>query len=65
MVVSYWIPTGTQGNASNFDLLAYFKDAASHAYAGLNSGSFLLGIQTGFEVYGGTWTTTDYNINIQ
>jgi hypothetical protein len=64
-VVSYWIPTGTQGNASNFDVLAYFKDAASHGYAGLTSGSFLLGIQTGFEVYSGNWVTTDYNINIQ
>ena len=65
MVVSYWIPTGTQGNASNFDVLAYFKDAAMHGYAGLSNGSFLIGIQTGFEVYGGTWTTTDYNISIQ
>jgi hypothetical protein len=64
-VVSYWVPTGTTGgNASNFDLLPYFKDAAGK-YAGLTTGSFLLGIQTGFEVYGGNWTTTDYNINIQ
>lgn len=64
-VVSYWVATGTTGSASNLDLLQYFQDAASHGYAGLSTGSFLLGIQTGFEVYGGTWTTTDYNITIQ
>ncbi len=64
-VVSYWVPTGTTGTASNLDLLAYFKDAASHGYAGLSNNSYLLGIQTGFEVYSGNWTTTDYNINIQ
>ena len=64
-VVSYWVATGTSGSASNLDLLQYFTDAASHGYGGLSSGSFLLGIQTGFEVYGGTWTTTDYNITIQ
>ena len=63
-VVSYWIPQGTTGNAANFDLLPYFKDAAGK-YAGLTTGSFLLGIQTGFEVYSGNWVTTDYNINIQ
>jgi hypothetical protein len=65
MVVSYFINPGTSGNASNFDLLAYFKDAAAKGYAGLNNNSFLLGVQTGFEVYSGNWVTTDYNINIQ
>jgi hypothetical protein len=65
-VVSYWVPTGTNGSpVSNFDLLPYFKDAASHGYAGLTNDSYLLGVQTGFEVYSGTWTTTDYNITIQ
>jgi len=64
-VVSYWVPTGTTGTASNFDLLQYFKDAASHGYAGLSNSSYLLGIQTGFEVYNGSWSTTDYNISIQ
>ena len=58
--------TGTNGSpVTNFDVLAYFKDAASHGYAGLSNSSYLLGVQTGFEVYSGTWTTTDYNINIQ
>ena len=44
--------------ASNLDLLAYFKDAATHGYAGLSNDSYLLGVQTGFEVYSGTWTTS-------
>jgi hypothetical protein len=44
----------------------YFNDAATHSYAGLSTGSFLLGVQTGFEVYSAdTWTTTEYNITIQ
>jgi Glycosyl hydrolase family 12 len=64
-VVSYWVATGTTGTASNLDLLAYFKDAASHGYAGLSTSSYLLGVQTGFEVYSGSWSTTDYNISIQ
>jgi hypothetical protein len=64
-VVSYWVPTGTTGTASDLDVLAYFKDAASHGYAGLTNNSYLLGIQTGFEVYSGNFSTTDYKINIQ
>jgi hypothetical protein len=65
-VVSYWVATGTGGSpVSNFDLLQYFKDAASHGYAGLSNSSYLLGVQTGFEVYSGAWSTSDYNINIQ
>lgn len=65
-VVSYWIDKGTTGTASNLELLDYFKDAANNKYAGLSTGSFLLGVQTGFEVYStDTWTTTDYNITIQ
>ncbi len=63
-VVSYWTQSGST-SVSNFDLLQYFKDAASHGYAGLNNGSFLLGVQTGFEVYSGNWSTKDYNITIQ
>jgi hypothetical protein len=67
-VVSYWVPTGTNGSpVTNFDLLPYFKDAASHSAWGLGvtTSSYLLGVQTGFEVYSGAWTTTDYNITIQ
>ena len=64
-VVSYWVPTGTTGTASNFDILQYVKDAATKGYAGISNDSFMLGVQTGFEVYSGTFTTTDYNINIQ
>ena len=52
-------------SVSNFDLLPYFQDAATHAYAGLKTTSYLLGVQTGFEVYSGNWSTTDYNITIQ
>ena len=67
-VVSYWVPTGTNGGpVTNFDLLPYFKDAANHSAwnLGLTTGSYLLGVQTGFEVYSGNWSTTDYNITIQ
>jgi hypothetical protein len=46
-------------------LLPYFQDAASHGYAGMSTSSYLLGVQTGFEVYSGNWSTTDYNISIQ
>jgi hypothetical protein len=64
-VVSY-VPA-TDSNSASIDLLTFFKDAAAagHGYAGLTSGSYLLGVQAGFEVYGGsTWTTTDYTITI-
>jgi len=65
-VVSYWVDKGTVGTASDLNLLQYFQDAASHGYGGVSTGSFLLGVQTGFEVYSGdTWTTTDYSITIQ
>jgi hypothetical protein len=66
-VISYWVPTGTNGSpVTDFDLLPYFKDAAqNHSSTGLSNSSYLLGVQTGFEVYGGAWTTTDYKISIQ
>jgi hypothetical protein len=65
-VVSYWVATGTNGSpVTDFDLLPYFKDAASKGYAGLSNSSYLLGVQTGFEVYSGNWTTSNYTINIQ
>jgi hypothetical protein len=64
-VVSYWVAAPGTTSVSNFDLLPYFQDAASHGYAGLTTNSVLLGVQTGFEVYSGNWSTTDYNINIQ
>jgi hypothetical protein len=64
-VVSYWVTSPGTTSVSDFDLLPYFQDAASHGYAGLKTSSYLLGVQTGFEVYSGNWTTTDYNISIQ
>jgi hypothetical protein len=64
-VVSYWVASPGTTSVSNFDLLPYFQDAASHGYAGLKTTSYLLGVQTGFEVYSGNWSTTDYNITIQ
>jgi hypothetical protein len=64
-VVSYWVASPGTTSVSNFDLLPFLQDAASHGYAGLTTNSVLLGVQTGFEVYSGNWTTTDYNINIQ
>jgi hypothetical protein len=63
-VVSY-LPSASSTSVTNFDVLKYFQDAASHGYAGLKPTSYLLGIQAGFEVYGGNWSTTDYNISIQ
>jgi hypothetical protein len=64
-VVSYWVASPGTTSVSNFDLLPYFQDAASHGYGGLSNNSYLLGVQTGFEVYSGNWSTTDYNISIQ
>jgi len=66
-VVSYWVNTGTNGSpVSNFDVLSYVKDAASHGYAGLSNNSYMIGLQTGFEVYSGSgWTTSSYTVNIQ
>jgi len=64
-VVSYWVASPGVTSVSNFDLMPYFQDAASHGYAGLKTSSYLLGVQTGFEVYSGNWSTTDYNITIQ
>jgi hypothetical protein len=64
-VVSY-VPTSSSTSVTSFDLLPYFKDAASKGYAGLQSSYYLLGVQTGFEVYSAdTWKTTDYNITIK
>jgi hypothetical protein len=64
-VVSYWVASPGTTSVSNFDLMPYFQDAASHGYAGLKTASYLLGVQTGFEVYSGSWSITDYNITIQ
>jgi hypothetical protein len=65
-VVSYWVSASDSATSvSDFDLLPYFQDAAKNGYAGLKTSSYLLGIQTGFEVYSGSWSTTDYNITIQ
>ena len=65
-VVSYVADTASATSVTNFDLLPYFKDAASKKYAGLQSTYYLLGVQTGFEVYSAdTWKTTDYNITIK
>ena len=64
MVVSY-VPTSSSTSVTNFDLLKYFNDAAGK-YAGLKSNYYLLGVQTGFEVYSAdTWKTTDYSITIK
>jgi hypothetical protein len=70
-VISY-VGTTSSSSITNFDVLAYIKDAVSHSnYApGLatpfSSGYYLLGVQTGFEVYSAdTWTTTSYNITIK
>ena len=64
-VVSYWVASPGTTSVSNFDLMPYIQDAASNGYAGLSNNSYMLGVQTGFEVYSGNWSTTDYNISIQ
>jgi hypothetical protein len=70
-VISY-VGTTSSSSVSNFDVLAYIKDAVSHSnYAPglptpLSGSYYLLGVQTGFEVYSAdTWTTTSYNITIK
>ena len=64
-VVSYVPSSSANSTPGSFDLLPYFQDAASHGYAGLSNSWYLLGVQAGFEVYGGsTWTTSNYNITI-
>jgi len=65
-VISYWVGSpGATSVPADFDLLPYFNDAVANNLKGMTNNSILLGVQTGFEVYGGTWTTTDYSINIQ
>ena len=65
-VVSYWVASPGATSTSSIDLLPFFQDAVSHSYAGLSNNSYLLGVQTGFEVYDtGTWKTTDFNITIK
>jgi hypothetical protein len=60
------VPTGTNGSpVTDFDILSYVKDAASHGLAGLSNSSYMIGVQTGFEVYSGSWSTSDYTISIQ
>jgi hypothetical protein len=70
-VISY-VGTTSSSSVSNFDVLAYIKDAVSHSnYAPglptpLSGSYYLLGVQTGFEVYSAdTWTTTSYSITIK
>jgi hypothetical protein len=61
-VVSYVTTAGTN-SVSNFAVLPFFKEAASSGRASLSSGSFFLGCQTGFELYGaGTFTTTSFSM---
>ena len=73
-VVSY-VPS-SDANSGSLDLLQFFKAAAADPsitsqYQDINKKPFsttttFLGVQAGFEVYGGTtWTTTDYTISIQ
>ncbi|MDP9150073.1 MAG: hypothetical protein M3O36_09055 [Myxococcota bacterium] len=63
-VVSY-VASSTMTSITSQDLALIFKDAASHGYAGLNNNSYLLGIQAGFEMYSGSFTTSSYNVNVQ
>lgn len=66
-VVSYYPTSSANSTPASFDLLPFFKNAATNGYAGLSTGSYLLGVQAGFEVYsgGGTWTTSNYNLSIK
>ncbi|HSY25530.1 MAG TPA: hypothetical protein VK841_25595, partial [Polyangiaceae bacterium] len=62
-VVSY-VTSGSGTNSGTFNLLPFFQDAASHSRAGLSTGSFFLGCQTGFEIYGaGTWKTNSFTMS--
>jgi hypothetical protein len=64
-VVSY-VSTSNMTTVTDFDLLPFFKEAASSGRAGLTTGTNLLSVQAGFELYqAGTWTTNSYKIAIQ
>jgi Glycosyl hydrolase family 12 len=64
-VVSY-VATSNLTSVTGFDLLPFFKEAANSGRAGLSSGSNLLSVQAGFELYqAGTWTTSSYSVAIQ
>jgi hypothetical protein len=65
-VVSY-LSTTNMTSVTDFDLLPFFKEAASSNRAsGLSMSTDLLSVQAGFELYqAGTWTTSSYKIAIQ
>jgi hypothetical protein len=65
-VVSY-LSTTNMTSVTDFDLLPFFKEAASSNRAsGLSTSTDLLSVQAGFELYqSGTWTTSSYTIAIQ
>jgi cellulose 1,4-beta-cellobiosidase len=66
-VISYVSASAIQ--PSGFSLLPFFQDAASPSRTGttqITTGSFLMSVQAGFELYqSGTYTTSSYNITIK
>jgi len=67
-VVTYVAPSNLMTTPAGFDLLPFFKDAAMNTRAGtaITPSSYLLGVQTGFELYnGGTWKTNSFSISAQ
>ncbi|MGD0680016.1 MAG: hypothetical protein ABSC94_31925 [Polyangiaceae bacterium] len=64
-VVSY-VSSSNMTSVTDFDLLPFFKEAASSGRGGLSSADDLLSVQAGFELYNsGTWTTNSYSISVQ
>jgi hypothetical protein len=67
-VVSY-VSTTAMTSVTGFNLLPFYKDAATNnrypAGSGFSTSTILLGVQAGFELYNpGTWTTNSYSISI-
>ena len=63
-VISY--VSSTNNTNVSLNLLPFLQDAVNRSVA-LTTGSYLLSVQAGFELYSGgsTWTTSSYSISIQ
>jgi hypothetical protein len=65
-VISY-VFDQTTNSVTGLDLLPFFRDAAGGRLSGLSTGSFLLSVHAGFELYGGStpWVTNSFSANVQ
>jgi hypothetical protein len=56
-------PTAAQSAISTCCPTSRTRQCRGHA--GISNSSYVIGLQTGFEVYSGSWTTSSYTVNIQ